>query len=145
MKEVVEELKKYFKIQELVCPDVYKRFGEQAWYFFDESLLRTILWLRKTINVPITINNWVNGGNFSQRGLRCNTCEMVKSKTRPYLSAHILGKGVDLDVKGYTAQQTRDFIIEHAATLPCKIRLEKDVNWVHLDVRNFGNAKIQLF
>ena len=145
MKEVIEQLKQYFDITELVCPHVYNKFKESSWYFFDENLLRVLLWLRTALNAPITINNWSNGGQYSQRGIRCNRCDLVRKKKDVYMSAHVLGKGIDLNVKGQTAEQTRQWIKEHQDELPCNIRLEKDVTWVHLDVRNFGNNKIQYF
>ena len=145
MKNIINELKNYFDVTELVCPHVYNRFKDSSWYFFDKDLLEVLLWLRKTIDKPITVNNWKNGGQFSQRGIRCNCCQLVKSKSQTYMSAHILGKGVDLDVKGMTAEQTRQWIKEHKDELPHNIRLEKGVNWVHLDVRNYTDEKIEMF
>lgn len=76
---------------------------------------------------------------MTQRGMRCNRCDMVKSKTTPYISAHILGKGGDFTVKGMTADQARQKIKANAHLLPCPIRIENGVNWVHFDVRPQDN------
>ncbi|MEE0969944.1 MAG: hypothetical protein U0M06_11295, partial [Clostridia bacterium] len=65
-------IKDYFDIKELVCPHVYNKFREYAWRFFDPRLLDTLLVIREKINKPIYVNNWDMGGDFSQRGLRCN-------------------------------------------------------------------------
>ena len=87
--ELIKEVSKYFKIQELVCPHCYSKFGESSWQFISTELLSTLYILRtKIFNKPITINTWKAGGQFSQRGLRCNMCQLVKSKNSIYLSAH---------------------------------------------------------
>lgn len=128
---------KYFKIYELVSDKVYTIYGERAWQFFDHRLIETIDYIKELFKVPITINDWEWRGNFKQRGLRENTCQIVKDKTNnniTYLSAHVLGMAVDFDVKGYTAEQVRQKIIEVQDQLPHPIRLEKNVSWIHLDV-----------
>ena len=97
--ELIDKLKPYFKIQELVCPHCYSKFGETSWQFISTELLSTLYVLRtKIFNKPITINTWKAGGQFSQRGLRCNMCQLVKSKSSIYLSAHCLGKAIDFNL-----------------------------------------------
>lgn len=61
-------------------------------------------------------------------------CEMVKGKKNVYLSAHVLGKAGDFTVRGMTALEARELIKKHADLLPCKIRLEGGVSWLHFDV-----------
>lgn len=149
--EIIQEIKakNYFSIKELVCKHVYNKFGEKAWQFLDTELLHTLLIIRKTINKPITVNNWSTGGTFSQRGCRCNICQIPKDKTVAnalYMSAHINGAGVDFDVKGMTAQAVRNWIIANQALLPYPIRLEDKVTWVHLDIYDLLNGqKVNLF
>lgn len=142
--ECISKLKTKFKIGELVCNEVAAKFGEGAWRFLDDKILQVLYLLRFEIfNAPITINN---GKNFTQRGLRCNRCQLVRTKTTPYLSAHVLGKAFDMDVKGYTAEQARNKIKQNIAKFPFPIRLEAKVNWVHIDVIDMGNgAKLTLF
>lgn len=149
--EIITELKKYFNIHELVDEPVYSIFGERAWRFFSTDLLHSLLIIRKQLNKPMTINTWKWGGRFSQRGLRHNQSSMVRSKSRPYLSAHMMGKAVDFNVKGITPNEVRLWIVNHADLFPCKIRLERNlrgnpINWVHLDiVDEEKNPKIYLF
>lgn len=144
--EIIEALKTYFSIKELTCNHVYDTFGEKAWQFLSTSFLHTLLVLRTEIfKAPIKVNN---GKNVTQRGLRCNLCDLVKSKTlanKIYMSSHILGEAVDFDVEGYSAEEARQRIIKHANLLPYPIRLEKDVNWVHVDLYDNNNTKIYLF
>lgn len=142
-------IKKYFGIKELVCRHVYNKHGENAWAFFDPRLLETLLWIREHIGKPIIVNNWSSGGTYTQRGLRCNLCELVRSKTNSqtlYMSAHIQGTAVDFDVVGMTAAKVRMWLFAHASELPHPIRIEAAVSWVHLDVRTDGeNGKVITF
>ena len=141
-------IKNYFVIQELVCPHVYDKFGLYAWQFFDPRLLDVLLVIREKINKPIYVNNWDMGGNFSQRGLRCNICALVKEKTsleKLYVTAHGQGMGVDFDVKGMSAEEVRQWIKDNQILLPHPIRIESDVNWVHIDVRSDGMRMITWF
>lgn len=142
------DVKKYFGIKELVCPHVYEVWGESAWQFLDDRMLANLVFIREGIGKPIVVNNWAKGGEYSQRGLRCNTCLLVIEKTdlrKVYLSAHIFGQAVDFHVAGMTAEEVRDWIVEHAEEMPYPLRLERDVTWVHMDVRNKSYEKVELF
>ena len=86
----------YFSIKELVSPIVYDKWKEQAWMFFDKTVLQDLDTIRETYGHPIIINNWASGGNLKQCGLRSNMDDLVKSKKTLYLSAHTMGKGFDL-------------------------------------------------
>ncbi len=135
--EILKGIKKYFDIRELVGRETFRIHGQRSWKFFDFRLLRALLIIREGIGKPIYMNDWLSGGNFDERGLRSNVQEILKGKTLKgtlYLSGHILGKAVDFDVKGMTAEEVRKWIIGNAELFPFKIRLEAGVNWVHLDV-----------
>lgn len=141
---IINALKPYFDVKELVCPHVYARWGEKSWQFLDTDILYVLLILRVTI---IARPMYINGKTYTQRGLRCNMCDLVKSKTAPYLSAHVLGKAIDFTIGGLTAEQGRRLIIDNAGLLPCPVRLEADKAWVHIDVLpQYGvNAKVYVF
>ena len=149
--EIIQEIKdkNFFSIRELVCSHVFNRFGENAWQFLDTELLHTLLIVRKFINKPMIVNNWYRGGSFSQRGLRCNICQLVKTKTNAntlYMTSHANGAGVDFDVQGMTAAEVRKALIANEDILPYPIRLEDGVTWVHLDIYDRMNGKkINLF
>ena len=129
--EIIKELHKYFQIRELVCEHTHSKWGERAWQFLDTDYLHVLLVLRRDIlQVPMTCNH----EDAYQRGLRCNMCEIVKEKDRNYLSSHVLGKAGDFTCKGLTAQQARERIKANAHLLPCNIRLEDKVSWLHFDV-----------
>ena len=71
-----------------------------------------------------------------QRGLRCNLCELVKTKKSIYLTSHGFGKALDLTCSAptMTAEKMRELIKANASKLPCPIRIEKGVSWLHFDV-----------
>lgn len=153
---IISNLSKYFAIYELVDRQTYERHKEDAWMFFDTDLLHCLLIVREGINKPIDINNWFWNGQYDERGLRTNLCELVQAKTNKnqlYLSAHMLGKAVDFKVVGMTSEKVREWIILNEKKFPCKIRLEhvdsktgKPITWVHVDVYSLPmNTKVQLF
>ena len=130
--QVLQEIKPFFSIDELVCDHVLAKWGEQSWQFLDTAFLETLLVIRRDI---IARPMWCNSKFRHQRGLRCNLCDLVKTKKVPYLSAHTLGKAGDFDISGMTAEQARQKIKANAYLLPYPIRIEKDVTWLHFDVR----------
>lgn len=130
--EILTAIKPYFDIQELVCDHTYAKWKEQSWQFLDTDYLHALLVIRRDI---IKLPMWCNGSMKKQRGLRCNRCDMVRTKPSVYLSAHILGKAGDFTITGMTAEQARQKIKANANLLPCQVRLEKGVSWLHFDVR----------
>jgi len=152
--KIYKDIKKYFKIQEFVSPKVYNKYGQSAWKFIDPRLLHTMLIIRMLIDKPITINNWHTGGSLKQRGLRSNLGYIFMKyfkRGKLYLSGHVLGKAVDFDVKGMSAESVRKWLKGIEKELPYKIRLEhkmkgKLISWVHLDmIWEAKNKKIYFF
>ena len=129
---------KHFKIQELVSPIVYSQWGDKAWMFFDEDFLKDLDTIREHWGRAIIVNNWAEGGNLKQCGLRSNLDDLVKNKKTLYLSAHCMGKAVDMhDTKGSNRALFNLVynLIEQKRLKKIK-RLENLVNtptWVHAD------------
>ena len=142
--ETITALKQYFEVKELVCPHTYQRYGENAWQFLSTCYLETLLVIREQI---LAAPMYCNTSNLNQRGLRCNLCPIVSNKQSLYLSAHILGKAGDFTVRGLTAEEVRNKIIQNAHLLPYPIRMEKNVTWLHIDTlpKNGITEKIHLF
>lgn len=129
--EIINEIKKYFKASELVCDHTFRKWGESSWQFLDTDYLHCLLVIRRDIlGVSMTCNSTTQ----SQRGLRCNMCQLVNSKKVVYLSSHVLGKAGDFTVKGMTAEAARKKIKENSSKLPCNVRVEEGVSWLHFDV-----------
>ena len=129
--KIIRELHEYFQISELVCEHTHSKWGERAWQFLDTGFLECLLIIRRDILKRSMV---CNTGTHDQRGLRCNLCPLVFEKTGVYLSSHILGKAGDFTVKGITAEEARSLIKKHADLLPCPIRMESGVSWLHFDV-----------
>jgi len=143
--QIINELKKYFDIRELVCAHTYNKFVDKSWQFLDTEILHVLLVLRMDIlKVPLTINDYhKKGGDKTQRGLRCNICPLVKDKTLKneiYLTAHANGAGLDIIPSGMTAEQGRKKIESLKALLPYPVRLEQDVTWIHIDIYDYCNG-----
>lgn len=141
--EIIKQLSEYFDIKELVCNHIYSRFGSQAWMFLSTQLLHTLLVLRtEIVKLPMVVNT----STLKQRGMRCNMCNIVKSKTSPYISAHVTGNGVDFTCASKTAEEIRQLIKSNQDKLPYNIRLEEGVTWVHIDVYDSNSSnKITTF
>ena len=142
--EIIKELKNYFSIEELVCPHALK-FKDNAWQFLDTEILYTLLIIRRDIlKVSLVCNDYKFGGKNSQRGLRCNVCQLVKDKSVKgisYLSAHVNGAAFDLVSKSMSAETMRKLIKENADLLPYNIRIEADVTWLHIDCYDDGSGR----
>lgn len=139
--EILMQVRQHFQANELVCKHTFARYGERSWQFLDTEALRVLLILRREVlRVPLVCN----AGQHSQRGLRCNLCDLVKSKTLNgslYLSQHVLGRAFDLTAKTMTAEQMRRAIEANADKFPVPIRVEDDVTWLHVDVLDGGSGK----
>ena len=144
MTEKIQNIKRYFALPELVGREVASKYGEFAWAFFDPRLLEVILWLHEGLGIPLVCNT----KDLQQRGLRTNMSPLVQEKTKAgkmYLSAHCLGKGVDLSSSKMSARDMRKWIRQHIDECPHPIRMEKDVNWLHIDVMNTTENKLVEF
>jgi len=126
---------KYFQIYELIDPITFHKWGEQAWMFFNPHILFSLDQIREYYGKPITVNTWFHGGEFSMRGLRPPTSNIGAT-----YGQHRFGNAFDYDVKGLSAEQVRQDIIEHKDDLFKYVTcLEANVNWVHMDCRNIEN------
>lgn len=126
----------YFDLHELVCEHVYKHFGYFAWSFLDDRTLRVLDVIRQKLNKPVYVNNWDINGQFSQRGLRCLKCDLIRKAAvegRMYFSPHLRGVAYDFDVQGMVAEEVRVWIEKNHLIIPFPVRLEDTVSWVHLD------------
>lgn len=140
--ETIRGLKRFFGVGELVCPHTFARWGEGSWRFLGTDYLSALLVVRRDIlKRPMLCN----GGQYTQRGLRCNRCALVRNKREVYLSAHVLGLAGDFDVDGMTAGEARDRIRERSWLLPCGVRLEDGVGWLHMDTLPQEGARDKVY
>ena len=141
---------KYFELHELLSPYAYKaefytseEARERGFWLMDEKLLITIDIIRgEIIKAPLICNTWYMDGNRKYSGYREADCPVGVRN-----SQHKLGKAVDLVCYKYTAEQMRQMIIDNQHLLPYPIRMEADVDWLHIDVKgmDYKKKKIVLF
>lgn len=137
-------------VKEIVCPHTFAKYGDKAIRFIDEDLIKVMDVIRnKILKCPIIINN---GSSLTQRGLRCNICQLVADKTKSgklYLSGHNLGKACDFSCSKYSVKEVHDLIKKNSNLLPCKIRLESPIDapsWIHVDIMTYGQKeKVYIF
>ena len=135
---------KHFKLYELVDPQTYETKGAKAWEHFTEDILFSLDGLRDFFGRPVTVNNWMAGGQFLFRGYR-PPWYFGGAK----LSQHRLGNAFDCDVAGMPANQARKEIIDHQddPRLIMITRMENTVTWLHIDCGPVpeGQHRIYLF
>ena len=124
---------KKFRIEELVPPEVFSFYGERCWQFFRPGILITLDRMRWRYNKPITVNDWLWGGQFSYRGFRPPSCTIGAD-----FSLHRFWGAIDCDVEGMPAEEVRQDILTNKddpafKEINC---IEMGVNWVHFDARN---------
>ena len=136
---------RYFKIVEYVPPEVFKQFGEEAWWFVNPRLVMMDDMLREYFGVPVIINNWWSkngktGGNRVASGFRPASCTVGAA-----LSQHRLGNASDKLFKGLDQLKVQKEIISKPNLFPYITAIEVGVNWVHTDVRNSFSTEIIQF
>lgn len=127
----------HFKIHELVPPAIFTMFGENAWWFIDPRLVVLIDAMREEFG-SATINNYKFGGKREWSGLRTPDSPWYKPT-----SQHSFGRAADMIFKDYSASGVRDLMIANQSkwlAICPSITLERDVEWVHVDVRNSVNG-----
>lgn len=129
-----------FKIYELVPPKVYEARGEKAWELIDNRIIETIDQLKKIFHKgTMTINNWYWNGSRQWSGLRTPDSAYY-SET----SQHSFGRAMDIVFSEYTAAEVRAYILDNIEQFNHIKGLEDfdDMQWVHIDCRNYDGLKV---
>ena len=121
---------KYFQPQELLPPEIYDEIKEEGLWLIDYRMLKTVDILRDFFGKPITINNWVFGGDRKYSGLRpFNTIVGAK------YSQHKYGRAMDCIIMDVPAEDARHQIMLNQQHFSCITCMEKGVSWLHIDCR----------
>ena len=142
---------KYFKGKELVSPEVYKIYGEEAIKFIAKDILIFLDLLREDLGVPILVNRPSVG--ITQRGLRTTIDSIVKDKVKNnklYLSAHVLGRGVDMEVPSMDMKKVYERIINNPRRYSMITRIENPnvtlaKGYIHVDNMETRKNGIYIF
>lgn len=129
---------KKFIIQELVPPEIYQKRGEQAWKLINQYLIMTLDTLKEKFpEGSITINDWKWGGKRVWSGIRTSDSPYYSNS-----SQHSYGMAADCIFNKYNVNEVRQYIIDHPEEFPYVKGIEKDVSWLHIDVRNADTVEI---
>ncbi len=130
-------LPKQFVVQELVPPEMFKRFIDLSIRYVDPRLLVVLGEIREWLDRPMTINNWHTGGNREWSGIR--------TPDSPYYSkysGHSWGMAFDA-VGDWDAGMVRKAITSGQLKLSYPVRLESGVSWLHVDV--MAQSPVEVF
>lgn len=137
---------KYFKIEELVHPNLLKAIPEVIlWSMFDDRLLRVADTIREEYGV-ITINTSI----IHNAGLR-----PMNSDAGAKYSAHKFGRALDLHIvyidknildnkaRIIEYNKIREYLINKDFIIYNNINFEDNVSWLHIDTYNRVNKFFQ--
>ena len=125
---------KYFDIRELVPENVFSDRGEKSWQLIDDRLIVTLDAIRDRFG-PVVINTWHKGGGRRECGLRVPGGAYY----RPY-SQHSFGRAADCLFVKSSVEDVREYIINNPKEFPYVRGVELDVDWLHVDVRNYDEV-----
>lgn len=126
---------RFFTLEEFLPPTIHADLAAadalwKGWLLLDERIVRTADQLREKFGA-ITINNWHTGGDRVASGLRVPGSPHYK----PY-SQHSFGRAIDCVSRSLSGEDMRKYIIANRDEFPFITTLERDVSWLHCDVRN---------
>jgi len=128
---------KYFKIEELVSPELYNSLGEQkCWELLPEIVKQQLDAIRDEFyiysSMGIIINNWANGGQYKYSGVRPVDCNIGAAN-----SFH--KKWIAFDLKASQIQNTdklQEFmrIMAKSFNIARVEKFEHTPSWVHIEI-----------
>lgn len=131
---------KHFITQELVSPEAYELYGDDALLQFPPGVLDGLAKLREAFGAPITCNDWHIGGSHKYSGQRPQTCAIGAKNSQHKLWMAFDLRANDMDaLRGLVCARGRDFGIT---------RMEASFytpTWVHIDFKPTNNGKIYIF
>jgi len=127
-----------FHDHEFVPPQIYKQFGDNSKWFIRPEIVKLAEFYRKYFGKPVTVNNYIFGGGFSERGYR-----VPDSKVGSKYSQHKLGAAFDCNIKGVDSDEVRDTILKNQklfieAGLTTIEHKDYSPTWLHSDIRPTG-------
>ena len=129
------KVSKFFRIEELVPPYVFKTFGITSVQFLRPELLVVLDLLREKVGRPVIVNNYSRGGPYKESGYR-----VPWTKTGARMSIHKLGGAADVKVEGMTPREVLAVILANfdefrAAGMTTYENPAFTPTWLHIDCR----------
>ena len=132
---------KWFALNELIPKSAVETIPpSKAWFIFDNRLLLVADYLRRDYGRMI-VNDWKWGGKNQYRGWRPFNTEIGAS-----LSQHKFGRALDIIPQDASVDEIRNDIINRKRPYMEIIKgIEMEVNWLHIDTRNYESPDILQF
>ena len=129
---------KNFKIQDFINPITYAELGDDSIKLIDPKLIVLAEFIYEDTGLKPYINNWNEGGQYKESGLRDKD-----SKTGAPKSTHKLGKGMDLKIKGWGGKEWYEYVKKNFKKLyELGLRRIEDksiaTTWCHMDTKEHG-------
>lgn len=134
------KITKNFYLQEFIPMDMYNEYGSRAAGVMDYRIILSAQALRDNLGIPLSINTWHSCGERYESGLRV----MGMKNYRP-LSQHTYGRAVDIVSNKMPAQEMREHILQNRDKYPYITRMENNVTWLHIDIKDTQQEDIILF
>jgi hypothetical protein len=126
----------YFKIQDLVHPDIYRDRGDKAWQLLNPVGLITLDALYQKFG-PFVINTWNNPDLQKTYGIRRSSGLRKFDDIGAKYSMHKFGGAYDcVGFKNHTPKQVREYILANKDEFPYITAVENVDGWLHFDCRN---------
>jgi hypothetical protein len=131
------KISKDFSDFEFVPESIYGIYRDKSIWFIDPKIVAMAQFIRDRFGKPVTINNYLNGGQYQHSAFRDYSCSIGAEN-----SQHRHGRAIDFRIYGMTSPEIRQDIIDNfkiyqAAGLTT---IEGGTpTWVHADCR-FTNS-----
>jgi uncharacterized protein YcbK (DUF882 family) len=131
------KLTEHFYLDEYIPKEIYLSFYSKSKWFLDPRLPILVEEIRKIFGIPLSINDWHQGGKFNYSGYR-----PPSSTVGATYSQHKFGRAADLHFNGVSSyepirnQIRKNFfkLKEYGLTT-----IEQDTEgWLHIDTRWTG-------
>jgi len=140
-----QKISPHFYYHEFFSRGIWQSKNEiQLRKLVDERLIVIMEKIRISLNEPVYINNWKWNGNSQYRGFRPQSHSSVR------YSQHKFGRGIDFHVRNLTADEVRQYILNHEQEYMdlgvTRMEDGRDApTWVHLDLAWTGQGSIVMF
>jgi hypothetical protein len=127
------KISKNFWLSEFLPPDVFEMSPVAGIWFLDPKIISVAQFIRDRFGKPITINNYLDGGNYINSGYRDPHCEVGAT-----FSQHKFGRAADLKVEGEDPEEIRKDIKQNWALYKAAglTTIEAGTpTWLHVDCR----------
>ncbi len=141
-----KKISEHFYYHEFFSRGIWSANNEtQLKRLLDSRIIPIMERLRTGLNRPIFVNNWKWGGPSQYRGFR-----PFSTSVGARYSQHKFGRAVDFSVRGLTANQVRQYILDNEQEFLGMglTRLEDGrdaTSWIHFDVSWTGLDRIYVF